>query len=132
MEKHSSAEYPYGEFPIKFTKTGQEKYLQELNKNQYEQYVNTASIDRQENTQQNNQQNTFDIAKLIPIIKLMSDKKSMSSTDMLQMFLPLLGGGNMGNITELMSLFNKNQNDEIAEDIDLPNTIKIDEYIRVE
>ena len=132
MEKHNSAEYPYGEFPIKFTKLGQEKYFQELNK-KHEQPVTTTTITPQANTQQDSQQTNFDISKFIPMIKLMSNKKSMSSTDMLQMFLPLLGGSNMGNITELMSLLNnKSQNDELVEDIELSNTTKIDDYIRVE
>ena len=132
MEKHNSTEYPYGEFPIKFTKLGQEKYFQELNK-KHEQPVTTTTITPQPNTQQGSQQANFDISKFIPMIKLMSNKKSMSSTDMLQMFLPLLGGSNMGNITELMSLLNnKSQNDELVEDIEISNTTKIDDYIRVE
>ena len=127
MAKQSFNEYPYGQFPTKFTKTGQKQYFEELTNT--EQKINTLNVAPPE-PQQNN---SFDISKLLPLIKMMSDKKSMSSTDMLSLFIPLLGGGG-NNISELMSLMNssKSTTEEVEEDISPTDTMRIDEYKRVE
>lgn len=132
MEKQSFSEYPYGQFPTKFTKHGQKEYFEQLNTEQKISTMNTSPPSSQSQPVQNN---SFDIAKLLPLLKMMGDKKSMSSTDMLQMFLPLLGGGNTNNISEIMSLINpskSNHYEDMAEDIIPPTAIKIDDYKRVE
>ena len=85
------SEYPYGQFPTKFTKSGQEKYFEELT-TKHEQVSTLNTVSQQSSTPQSS---NFDISKLLPLIKMMNDKKSISSSDMLQMFLPLIGGGNV-------------------------------------
>lgn len=138
MNNQNISEYPYGQFPTKFTKHGQQQYFEELTKNQnvsmfntdYEQQANSKIQSEQNNqTQQNS---SFDFSKLLPLIKMMGDKKSISSTDMLQMLLPLIGGGNMSGISEIMNIFNKDKPvEEIEEDV-IIDGIKIDDYKRVD
>ena len=135
MDKYNMSEYPYGQFPTKFTKRGQEKYFEELTQGEKVTTLN-ISPEPQQNQQNNNTQgqptNNFDISKLLPLIKMMGDKKSISSSDMLQMFLPLLGGGNMSGISEIMGMLNKDKpTEEIVEDI-VADSIKIDDYKRID
>ena len=128
MEKQYFNEYPYGHFPLKFTKSGQKQLFEELNTNNTPPKISVQSQPVNEQTQ-----NSFDIAKLLPILKIMGDKKSISSTDMLQMFIPMLGG-NASNLSEIMSLINppKSTIDDTVEDIPLTSSVKIEEYKRVE
>lgn len=130
MEKQYISEYPYGQFPTRFTKKGQQQHFEQLTSEISQPQTLTINESRKESPQQN----SFDISKLLPLIKLMSDKKSISSTDMLQMFIPLLGGNYSSNINDIMSLINpsKQANEDIAEDIPPINSIKIDDYKRIE
>ena len=130
MEKQYFNEYPYGHFPSKFTKSGQKQLFEELNTNNTPPKI---SVQNQQINEPAQPQNSFDIAKLLPLLKMMGDKKSISSTDMLQMFIPMLGG-NASNLSEIMSLMNppKSTIDDTVEDIPLTSSIKIEEYKRVE
>ena len=130
MEKQYFNEYPYGHFPSKFTKSGQKQLFEELNTNNTPPKI---SVQNQQINEPAQPQNSFDIAKLLPLLKMMGDKKSISSTDMLQMFIPMLGG-NASNLSEIMSLKNppKSTIDDTVEDIPLTSSIKIEEYKRVE
>lgn len=130
MERNFEYEYPYGKFPTKFTKSGQQKYFEEL--------TNGDRISTQSYSQPDpapaaeTQQNSFDISKLLPLLKLMGNKKGMNSTDMLKVMLPLLGG-NDSQLSDLMSLFYSPQKDEEKEeDIEISSSPKIDEYVRVD
>ena len=121
-------DYPYGQFPTKFTKMGQQKYFEQLNKEQNEP---VSVMNTSEQPQQTEVQNNFDISKLLPLLKLMGDKKSMTTSDMLSMFLPMLGG-NTSQLGDIMQLLNKdNQVKEVEEDI-LPPSPKISEYKRID
>jgi len=138
MERNLNDEYPYGKFPTKYTKIGQQKYFEQLTSDNLEDKVsvmNTTNVESQnnDNSQYSNQQNSFDISKLLPLLKMMSSKKNISNNDMLQMMLPLLGGENMSQMADIMQLFNKDQpTEEPAEDIEKSPTTKIDDYKRVE
>lgn len=126
---YSYTEYPYGQFPNKFTKNGQKKYFDEISSAREEPTkVATTEIKSTPQTSQNN----LNISSLIPLIKLMGNKKSMSTTDMLSMFLPLLGGENSAQISEIMQLMksDNSQAEEVAEDLTV-SSMKIDEYKRV-
>ena len=63
---------------------------------------------------------------------MMSDKKSISSSDMLQMFLPLIGGGNTSGLSEIISLFNKDSAPKEEEEDISVDGIKIDDYKRID
>jgi len=128
MIRNIDNEYPYGKFPYKHTKNGQKQYFESIKER--EQVVVTESINNTRGTYEQN--NSFDISKLLPLIKLMGNKKNISSTDMLQFVLPLMGG-NMSQMTELINLFNKDStNDEVAEDIETMSSTPIDKYERIE
>ena len=131
MEHRTTNEYPYGQFPLKNTKIGQKQYFNEIQAQN--QKVTAESFDVPEIKESAQQNNNMDISKLLPLIKMMGNKKSISSTDMLQMFLPLIGG-NMSGLSEILSLMNdsKSQPEYVEEDILPTNSIKIDEYKRVE
>lgn len=131
MEHRTTNEYPYGQFPLKNTKIGQKQYFNEIQAQN--QKVTVESFDVPEIKESAQQNNNMDISKLLPLIKMMGNKKSISSTDMLQMFLPLIGG-NMSGLSEILSLMNdsKSQPEYVEEDILPTNSIKIDEYKRVE
>ena len=122
-----TSEYPYGQFPTRFTKLGQQRRLEK--KKIEEQRVSSLSTQPVSSPQQP-QQNSFDISKLLPLIKLMGDKKSISTSDMLKMFIPLLGGESSG-VSELLSLFPTKEEEPIVEDLSSP-PINLDDYIRVE
>ena len=128
MDKYNISEYPYGQFPTKFTKLGQEKYFEQITKNEQ---VSALNIDTNNNPP-NEEKNNFDFSKLLPILKLMSDKKSISNNDILQMILPLIGGGNMSGISEIMSLFNNDTALKEDEEDIITDDIPIDNYKRVD
>lgn len=135
MERNLNEEYPYGKFPTKYTKNGQQKYFEELTSSVHEIQVDTLSAPQpiQNQDSQYNQNNSFDISKLLPLIKMMSGKKNMSNNDILQMMIPLLGGGNASQISDIMQLFNKEQpSEEIVEDLEKSSTMNIDDYKKVE
>lgn len=130
MEHKFTHEYPYGQFPFKNTKIGQKQYFEEIQSQNRNVTVEAIEPPPQ---QESPQENNIDISKLLPLIKMMSNKKSISSTDMLRLFLPLLGGNSNG-ISEILSLMSesKSTNEYIEEDIPPNNLIRIDEYKRVE
>lgn len=128
MDKYNISEYPYGQFPTKFTKLGQEKYFEQITKNEQ---VSALNIDTNNNPP-NEEKNNFDFSKLLPILKLMGDKKSISNNDILQMILPLIGGGNMSGISEIMSLFNNDTALKEDEEDIITDDIPIDNYKRVD
>ena len=132
MNRNIESEYPYGKFPHKHTKNGQKEYFESLTHNNT-QSVTTAQMAENYYNEPNQPSNaSFDISKLLPLIKLMGNKKNISSTDMLQFVLPLMGG-NMSQMTEIMNLFNKDSTvDEVAEDIEIDTSTPIDKYERIE
>ena len=100
MERNFEYEYPYGKFPTKFTKNGQQKYFEKLTSEEEkittQEYSN--DIPPQNNQSAPSTQNTFDMSKLLPLLKLMNNKKSMSSSDILSLMLPMLGGGDSSQL----------------------------------
>lgn len=117
------SEYPYGQFPTRFTKNGQKAQLEKIENSKTE----ALSIDPP-----SEQQNTFDLSKLLPLIKLMGNKKSISNADMLQLVVPLLGG-NSSNVSDIISLLTPSATDDgVVEDVPTSTLSHIDEYKRVE
>jgi len=104
MERNFEYEYPYGKFPTKFTKNGQQKYFEELTSGHEK--ITTQEYSQPDSPQSHQAehptQSTFDISKLLPLLKLMNNKKNMSSSDILSLMLPLLGGGDSSQIADIM------------------------------
>lgn len=118
-----NGEYPYGIFPINHTKIGQQKLKEKLNK-PLEQEPTVSTLDATE------QKPNLDIGKLLPLIKMMGNKKSLSQNDMLQLFLPLLTGGNV-DITEMLKVLDKPAEPEEALDV-TDNKVSISSYKKIE
>ena len=103
-------QYPYGEFPIRYTKLGQEH----IRKNSENRFATDS------NTNQNTQ-NTTDIMSLLPLISMMSNKKQPK--DMLELFSSILFKDNP-EMKQILKLIPKSNNKEIVKN-DFPDTNKI-------
>ena len=117
-------EYPYGIFPTNYTKEGQET-IKENKILSEQQSVSTLSAPSQ------SQQPSFDIAKLLPLLKMMNNKKSISQNDMLQLVLPMLIGGNTGDLSEIIKSFSSQPEIEEPEDV-VTNQVSISSYKKIE
>lgn len=109
-------QYPYGEFPIRYTRSGQEK-------------IRIQSEHRYENTQQQqpppNDNKNLDIDMLLPIVQMMTNKNKKSG-DLLNTMSHILFKNNP-NIEKILSLFSKNAKKQTIENTDtFPNTNKIE------
>lgn len=134
MERDLSKEYPYGQFPSKYTKLGQQKYFEQLTNSEDSKVSSMNFTPEPQQPQQQANQNSLDISKLLPLLKIMGNKKNMSQTDMLQLFLPLIGGSNSSQIADMMQLLNSDTKpqEEQEEDIEISPTPRIDDYKRIE
>ena len=119
-------QYPYGEFPIQYTKPGQET-IRKNSENRFsynDEYYNKDT----ENNYTNNKQSSFDISSLLPLIQILSNKKN-SQQDMMQVFSKILFKDNP-ELEKLMNLFSKQNKEpithqEINNTSNFPNTNKI-------
>lgn len=146
MQDNISDEYPYGKFPTEYTKQGQAILMQKfLNSSSdtkppqpkpelVETFQHTPSTDSDNQTQQNFEPR-MDIHKLMPLIKSMSQNKSISQNELLKIMLPMLSGGN-GDYNELISMMidkNSQEKDLVEKSIEEnPNKPKISSFRRVE
>ena len=116
-----SNEYPYGIFPLNYTKEGQEKIKHEIQEQAKKDIIDVSKPTPRP---------ALDISKLLPLIKLMGNKKSLSQGDMLQLLVPMLTGSNV-DISEILKSIEPTNEPEEAEDI-IPNQIKISSYKKIE
>ena len=113
IPKEIKDQYPYGEFPIKYTKNGQEKIrIQSENRFSYS----------EEQKQQQNNGSLEQLNLFIPLIQMMTNKKEPK--DMLQIFGKLLFKDNP-ELQKLFSLMPKIKSQEINNNQAFPNTNKI-------
>ena len=108
-------QYPYGEFPIKYTKCGQEQ-IRKCSENRFSRVEEVEHRDKQE------ENTSLDLMSLLPLFTLMSNKKQPKDTfELLSSFL-------FKDKPELKKLFNmmpKPQNQEIISHNEFPNTNKV-------
>lgn len=116
-----SNEYPYGIFPLNYTKEGQEKIKQS-----HQQQLREDSF----TTPESSLKPTLDLSKILPLIKLMGNKKSLSQGDMLQLLLPMLTGADFDMSEILKSITPSNEPEEVEDTI--TNQIKISSYKKIE
>ena len=149
MLDNISDEYPYGKFPTEYTKQGQAVLMQKfLNPSHdtkpappqpdtVETFSHSPSVSASdnENSAPPNSEPRMDIHKLMPLIKSMSQNKSISQNELLKMMLPMLSGGN-GEYNELISMMidkNSQEKDLVEKSIEEnPNKPKISSFRRVE
>lgn len=116
-------QYPYGDFPIRYTKSGQETIrINSQNRFSYnEESTNTTS--------QQEHNSSMDLSSLLPLIQVLSNKKH-SQKDMFQIFSKLLFKDNP-ELQKLLSLFSNNNDNkdivsqEINNTTNFPNTNKV-------
>lgn len=110
-------------FPLNHTKDGQET----IKTQQQKQEVSILS------TQNEPQQQSLDMGKILPLLKLINGKKNISQNDMLQLVLPMLLGGNSVDFSKILDTLNTKQEQEIEEAEDISdNTVSISSYKKIE
>ncbi len=114
IPKEIMNQYPYGQFPIKYTKSGQEK-------------IRIQSEHRYENTtepQMTNSQNS-DIDSILPLIQILTQKEKKPN-DMMKIMSKLLFKDNP-QMEKIFSLFSNNiKKQNIDNTENFPNTHKYD------
>lgn len=114
-------QYPYGQFPSRYTKSGQEE-IRKTSENRYS-YQSTEASTIPSN---HNNKDGMDISSILPIIQMMSKKKSNQPNNLLPLLSKLIFKDNkdMQKILELLPQTRKSK--EINLTTDFPNTNKID------
>lgn len=100
--------YPTEKFPSEYTKQGQavlmQRFLDGKDQTIDKPVVKSLSIDKETlQTKNNPTSSSIDVHKLMPLIKSMSQNKSISKIELMKMVLPLLSGNN-GDLNELITL----------------------------
>lgn len=112
MQDTFYGEYPTEKFPSEYTKQGQAVLMQKfLNGQKDTSTPNKTSIVEMQSIEQpqpekpveHSPTSSLDIHKLMPLIKSMSQNKSVSKTELMKMMLPMLSNNN-GDLNELISL----------------------------
>ena len=109
-------QYPYGDFPIKYTKMGQE-HLRKASENRYSHVDPNPNNECHEN-------NNLDISQLLPLIQILTNKKS--SEDIFKAFSKILFKNNK-ELLGLLNLFgnSKIQSQELETTQPFPETNKV-------
>jgi len=112
-------QYPYGDFPIRYTRSGQEN----IRKNSESRFLNSTQIHKENHEQKEQSSNDFNLMSLLPLIQLLSNKQQPK--DMFKILSKLLFKDNkdMENIFNLFSQNTKFQ--EIKKDSKFPDTQKV-------
>lgn len=110
-------QYPYGQFPIKYTKLGQET-IRKQSENRY-----SYSDNHIQNT--NYEQKKFELDSILPLIQIFSSQKK-NPKDLMQLFSKILFKNNP-DMQKLFSLIpNLNSKHSSIEEESFPNTNKIE------
>ena len=110
-------QYPYGDFPIKYTKSGQEK-IRIQSEHRYENYIENA-------TPIESQNNSTNIDTILPLIQILT-KKQKSPNDMMEIMSKILFKDNP-KMEKIFTLFNNNiKKQNIDNTSTFPDTNKYD------
>lgn len=117
IPKEIMDQYPYGEFPLKYTKSGQET-IRKQSENRFS-YSEKLPLD----IKKENNSNDMNLSLLLPFIQMMSGGKKQPK-DFMQIFSKIIFKDN----PELQKLFNllpKTKSQEITQSKEFPNTNKV-------
>lgn len=110
-------QYPYGDFPIKYTKSGQEK-IRIQSEHRYENYIENA-------TPIESQNNSTNIDTILPLIQILT-KKQKNPNDMMEIMSKILFKDNP-QMEKIFTLFNNNiKKQNIDNTSTFPDTNKYD------
>ena len=112
-------QYPYGEFPSRYTKIGQENI-----RAQSEKRYSYENLSPETETKPNKKSEDLDISSLLPLIQLMSNKKRSPNTQQLLLKLLFKDNKEMEQIFNLFSSHKQNPH-EIDNTENFPNTNKV-------
>ena len=107
-------QYPYGQFPTRYTKVGQEE-IRRNSQNRFSHESKTTA-----NTTSNNQSN--DILSILPLLQLIASKNNQDTMKILSQFL-FKDNKDMQKLFNLIS--HKNKPQSINADSNFPNTNKV-------
>lgn len=110
-------QYPYGQFPLRYTKSGQE-IIRKQSENRFSYNENPIN-----NTKVDNPNTNFNLTTLLPLIQMLSGGKK-SSKDMMQIFSKLLFKDNP-DMQKLINLIPNLKGQEIKSEDNFPNTNKV-------
>ena len=118
IPKEITDQYPYGEFPIRYTKTGQET----IRKNSESRFsINPSS---QTNNEIHNNPSNIDISTILTLSTLLSGKKK-NQNEMLELLSSMLFKDNP-ELKKILSLFSKNhKTQEINNSLNFPETNRV-------
>lgn len=114
IPKELADQYPYGQFPIRYTKLGQEE-IRKQSENRF-----SYSDEKKE---ESHSSNNLDIQSLLPLISVLSSGKK-NSNDIMKILSKMLFKDNPA-YEKLFSQLTKVKSQEIKKDDDFPNTNKI-------
>ncbi len=130
------SEYPYGQFPTRYTKSGQEEMKRKWQEGKANN--NNVSIQNVGNTTEDSEPthsaNTIDIHKLLPLIKKMNSNSPLSQGDLMGMLMGMLGKEH----SDLVDIFSVIANTKTVKESDIKsmnintNLPPIDSYKKVE
>ena len=122
-ESNTNVDYPNYPFPYEYTKSGQQKMKDIYTSDSHTDSIQTQNLSPQNNTytQQPNQMN---LSALLPLIKAISNKGKISTSDMMKTFMPMMSENtkNLGEIISAFDQINKNTT----------HVSKIESYTRVD
>jgi len=118
ISKELNDMYPYGKFPIRYTKNGQET-IRKQSENRF------LNIEENKKTEEN-KMNFSDLGNLLPLIQIMSSGKKKDNNQMFELLSKILFKDNP-ELQKLLKLFPHTNNKEIKPKTEFPetNTISI-------
>ena len=125
-DKNNTFDYPNYPFPTEYTKSGQSELKEKwLTNNVNQDVVQTNTyIENEPRQTQGGLFGKLNISQLLPLIKAMSSKGKVSTSDMMKTFMPLMTQDTQ-NLSELISAFDGLNKSNIHKS-------KIESYTRVE
>lgn len=116
IPKEILEQYPYGKFPIRYTKSGQES----LRKESENRFSYKDEIKKED--EQSSNQNNFNLTELLPLLQLMSGKKDQ--TDMFKILSKMLFKDNK-DLEGLFRLMKPSKPQELTNEDSFPDTNKV-------
>lgn len=118
IPKEITEQYPYGQFPLQYTKSGQETIRkQSENRFSYETHLTDS------NNQQEKKDNNLDLNLLLPLIQIMSGQKKQPN-DIFKAFSKILFKNNP-DMEKIFNLFPQSKPKEIKPESNFPSTNKV-------
>lgn len=118
IPKEVIEQYPYGEFPLRYTKSGQE-IIRKQSESRFK-YDNPVAT---QNVSPDNKSENLNLSMLLPLIQMMSGSKK-NPKDMMQIFSKLLFKDNP-DMQKLFSMLPNIKGQEITPQNEFPDTNKV-------